>query len=58
MKKKPTLLRNIHPDSVLVECVFIGVESFECVFVSRIFTVHGGIVLVTEDDARAGHTLA
>ena len=47
--RKPTMLGNVEPDCVIVECVLVGVEALERVLVARVVPVHGGVVLVTED---------
>jgi hypothetical protein len=46
-----TMLGNVHPDGILVEFVLVCVEAFEGILVPRDLAVHGGIVLVAEDDA-------
>jgi hypothetical protein len=48
------MLGNVEPDSVVVECVLVGIEALEGVLVTRVVAVHGGIVLVTKDYPRAG----
>lgn len=52
-----TIPRDVEPDGLVVEGVPVGVEALEGVVVARIIAVHGGIVLVAEDDAGAGHAV-
>lgn len=52
-QKGLTLLRNFKPHGIVVKCVLVRVESFQVVIIRRAIAVHGSIVLVTEDDARA-----
>lgn len=56
--KDLTLLRDVEPDGLVVKGVLVCVEAFQRVFVCGVFAVHRGIVLVTEDDARARHAFA
>lgn len=53
-----TILGDVYPDGVVVECVLVGIEALERVLVSRVVAVHGGIVLVAEDDAGAGYAFS
>lgn len=46
-----TIPGNVKPDGLVVEGVPVGVEALEGVLVARVVSVHGGIVLMTEDDA-------
>ena len=50
-----TILGDVYPDGIVVKCVLVCIEALERVLVSRVIAIHGGIVLVTEDDARAGY---
>jgi hypothetical protein len=52
------MLRDVHPDGVLIKRVLVRVEALQGVFVSRVFAIHGGIMLMTEDDARAWYALS
>ena len=53
-----TSLRSLDPDIVFVKGVLVGVEALKRV-VFRIFgLVHGGILLMTKYDARAGGALS
>jgi hypothetical protein len=51
-----TIPRNVEPDSFLVKSIPVRVKALERVVVTRIVAIHRGIVLMAEDDARAGHT--
>lgn len=56
--KELTVSRDIHPDSVLVKCVLVRVETLQRVLISRVIAVHGSVVLVPEDYPRAGDTFS
>jgi hypothetical protein len=45
------MLRDIHPYRILIKSVLVCVEVFHGVFVSRVLSIHGSIVLMAEDDA-------
>jgi hypothetical protein len=45
------MLGNVHPDGVLIKSILVCVETFQGVLVSRVLAVHGGIMLMAEDDA-------
>jgi len=53
-----TISGNIHPDRILVKRVLVGVEAFERVFITRLVTIHRGIMLVSEDYSYAGDTFS
>lgn len=46
--EKGTILRYIHPDSILIEGVLIRIEALQRVIVSGVVTIHRRIVLVAE----------
>lgn len=46
-----TVLWNVHPYRVAVESIFVGIKPLQIIFRVKVISVHGGIVLVTEDDA-------
>lgn len=45
------MLGNIYPDGIVVKCVLICIEALEGVLIARVIPIHGGIVLVAEDNA-------
>jgi hypothetical protein len=49
---------NVKPYGLVVECVLVGIETLQGVFVTRVVAVHRGVVLVTKDDSRAGHAFS
>lgn len=52
------MLWNVQPHGLVVEGIFVRVEALQWVLVARIVPVHGGIVLMSEDYARAGDALS
>ena len=52
------MLGNIHPDGIFIKSVLVCVEALQGVIVSRFFPIHGGIMLMAEDDARAWNALS
>jgi hypothetical protein len=48
-RAKLTMPGDVEPDCIIIECVLVGVEALERVLIARVVTIHGGVVLVTED---------
>lgn len=53
-----TVLGYVYPDGIVIECVLVCIEALEGVLVPRVISVHGSIVLVAKDDARAGYAFS
>jgi hypothetical protein len=49
---------NVYPDGVIVKCILVCIEALEGVLIARVISIHGGIVLVAEDDARAWYAFS
>lgn len=52
------MLGNVYPDGIVIKCVLVCIEALEGVFIARVVSIHGGIVLVAEDDARAWYAFS
>jgi len=52
------MFRNIQPDTIFIEGVFIREKAFQvpASFLSGCGGIHGGILLMTKDDPLAGTT--
>lgn len=47
-----TLLGDVQPDGVVAKGVLIGIEALQALLAAIAVAVHGGILLVAEDEAR------
>lgn len=56
--RNPTLFWDVHPDCVVIKSVLVCIEALECILVSRVISIHGCVVLMPEDYARARHTFS
>lgn len=53
-----TLLGDIQPDDIVAEGILVGVEALQALLATIASAVHGGILLVAEDQAGIEDTLA
>lgn len=53
-----TIFGDIHPYGIIVKCILVGVEALERVLIPRVLPVHGGIVLMAKDNARARYAFS
>lgn len=53
-----TVLRNVKPDSLIVESILVSVEAFKGVVICCVVAIHGGIVLVAENQPRTWDAFA
>ena len=49
-----TILGDVEPNRLVTKGILVRVESSQAVLICSVVAVHGGIVLVTEDNAGAG----
>lgn len=47
-----TLLGDVQPDGVVAKGVLIGIEALQALLAAIAVAIHGGILLVAEDEAR------